>query len=426
MVEGPSDGEDRQRWSGGPSGPVEPWPPQIRRGVSADRSTKWWPLLLVGLIAVVIVAVVLHPHAPLVAQIPTPAPTPRQSTASMNSKTTPASRPSRPPLVTVPAPLTPRTLDLGHPILGVTAGWELFARGDASLTRIELAKGRVISTPGLGVASSGPVSFLAGPDLAIVRPLDFVAGLAVRDGHNAADLTGALSRGGPVVVGPDAAHIWVDTGANGGPDVMTLTDWSGIPTRSSFSVPTDWFAMSAQSDGAGGVLFMAQNGSTYQAQPGQRKLLTTGNLLAVGPTGYLVRECATAKKCQTSVVDRTTGKRRTLAKSIVPFGGVAGLISPDGQTAAVIDIAKVGSTAGRLSLVDLSSGVEHPLATDLGTPTGSSSMVWSPDGRWLFVVTAAGHVAVIDPDTRHVRGLGLQLPFIEQLAIRAAPKPGAP
>ena len=51
-------------------------------------------------------------------------------------------------------------------------------------------------------------SFLAGRDLPIVRPLDFVAGLAVRDGHNAADLTGALSRGGPVVVGRDAAHIW--------------------------------------------------------------------------------------------------------------------------------------------------------------------------------------------------------------------------
>jgi hypothetical protein len=44
-------------------------------------------------------------------------------------------------------------------------------------------------------------------------------------------------------------------------------------------------------------------------------------------------------------------------------------------------------------------------------------MVWSPDSRWLFVVTAAGHVAAIDSATRQVRGLGLQLPFIEQLVV---------
>jgi hypothetical protein len=206
---------------------------------------------------------------------------------------------------------------------------------------------------------------------------------------------------------------------------MTLTDWNGIPTRTSFSVPADWFAVSASSDGAGGVLFMAHNGSTYQAQPGRRQLLTTGNLLAVGPTGYLVNECK-AGKCLTSVIDRTTGERRTLAESIVPYGRVAGLISPDGRTAAVIDIAKVRSAAASLSLIDLVSGDEHPLATDLGTTTGSGSMVWSPDSRWLFVVTAAGHVAAIDSATRQVRGLGLQLPFIEQLAIRAAPKPGSP
>jgi hypothetical protein len=155
-------------------------------------------------------------------------------------------------------------------------------------------------------------------------------------------------------------------------------------------------------------------------------VLTTGNLLAVGPTGYLVSECVTAGKCLTSVIDRASGKRRTLARSIVPVVGDTGLISPDGRTAAVIDVAKVGSVDGRLSLVDLTSGVEHALGVDLGTPTGSGSMVWSPDSRWLFVVTAAGHVAVIDPDTRKVGGLGVQLPFIEQLAIRAAPKPGYP
>jgi hypothetical protein len=317
-------------------------------------------------------------------------------------------------------------VDVGHPILGVTAGWELFARGEASLTRIELAKGRLVTTGGIGVASGGAVSFLAGPDRAIIRPLDFVAGLAVKDGQPPTDLTGALSHGGPAVVGPDATHLWVDTGTNGGPDVMTLTDWNGHPTGTSFRVPKDWFAASASSDGAGGLLFMAQNGATYQVWPGRPKVLTTGNLLAVGPTGFLVRECGTAGTCLTSVIDRTTGRRRTLAMSIVPSVGNVGLISPDGRTAAIIDAAKIGPALGTLSLVDLVTGVKHPLEANLGTPTGSGGMVWSPDGRWLFVVTAAGHVGTVDPHTRQARGLGVQLPVIEQLAIRAAPKPGTP
>ena len=235
-----------------------------------------------------------------------------------------------------------------------------------------------------------------------------------------------MSHGGPAVIGPGAAHVWVDTGGNGSPDVMTLTDWNGNPTGTSFLVPGDWFAVSASSDGAGGLLFMAQNGATYQAWPGRGKLLTNGKVLAVGPTGFLVSECETAGKCLTSVIDRTTGRGRTLAQSIVPSGGDAGVIFPDGRTAAVIDAAKVRSAAGSLSLVDLASGVRRPLGVNLGTPRGSGSMVWSPDSRWLFVVTAEGHVAAVDPRTRQVRGLGVRLPLIEQLAIRAAPKPGTP
>jgi hypothetical protein len=174
------------------------------------------------------------------------------------------------------------------------------------------------------------------------------------------------------------------------------------------------------------LLFMAQNGATYQVWPGRAKLLTTGNLLAVGPTGFLVSECGTAGTCTTSVIDRTTGRRKTLATPIVPSVGDVGLISLDGRTAAVIDAAKSGPAAGTLWLVDLATGVKHPLGASLGAPTGSGRMVWSPDGRWLFVVTAAGHVGTVDPHTRQARGLGVQLPVIEQLAIRAAPKPGTP
>jgi hypothetical protein len=75
----------------------------------------------------------------------------------------------------------------------------------------------------------------------------------------------------------------------------------------------------------------------------------------------------------------------------------------------------------RLSLVNLLSGVERPMGADVGTPKRDGSMVWPPDSRWLFVVTEAGRVAAVDPNTGRVGNLGVRLPRIEQLAIRAAP-----
>jgi len=115
-----------------------------------------------------------------------------------------------------------------------------------------------------------------------------------------------------------------------------------------------------------------------------------------------------------------------LASSITtPYPGTAGLISPDGKTAAVIDIAGVGSSAVRLSLVDLSSGVEHPLGADVGLPIRDNSMIWAPDSRRLFVATDTGRIAVVDRNTGEIGDLGLSLPLIEQLAIRAAPPTAA-
>ncbi len=161
---GDADGGHRRGYGGHP-GPAQSWPPPARAGNSAGRTLRWWPLLLIGLIAVVVVAVVLHPRAPLAT--PTPVPPPTASTRSVVSRTTPTTpspRPSMPPLLTDPAPVSPRTTDLGRPVLGITAGWELFGRGPDSMVRIELAKGRLTRTAVPGLGSSGPVSFLVGPD----------------------------------------------------------------------------------------------------------------------------------------------------------------------------------------------------------------------------------------------------------------------
>ena len=59
--------------------------------------------------------------------------------------------------------------------------------GPDGVVRIELARGRITRTAVPPVDSSGPISFLAGPGSAIVRPLDAVAGYAVPDGIAALD-----------------------------------------------------------------------------------------------------------------------------------------------------------------------------------------------------------------------------------------------
>ncbi len=327
-----------------------------------------------------------------------------------------------PPLLSDPAPVTPQTTDLGRPVLGVTAGWELFGRGPDSIVRIEMANGRLTRTAAPGIGSSGPVSFLVGPDRAVIRPLDFVPGFAVNDGRNAVALTGALDLGRPLIPGPDTGHVWADTAANGSPDVMTLVDWQGRATPTHFGVPAGWAAVGARSDGAGNVLLTAPNGGTYQVRPDGRRLITAGTLLASGPTGYLASECDPAGNCRTFVMDRRTLTRKVLAAKVTGDQGSAGLISPDGRTAAVMDVANAESSAVRLSLVDLVSGVEHPVGAEIGTPVSESSMVWAPDSRRLFVATGTGRIAVVDRDTKKVDDLGLRLPFIEQLAIRAAPR----
>ena len=77
----------------------------------------------------------------------------------------------------------------------------MFARGSATVLRIEFAHGRITRTVVPALASNGPVSFVATPHAAIIRPLDFVPGFLVPDGRPPYALTGALASGGVLLPG---------------------------------------------------------------------------------------------------------------------------------------------------------------------------------------------------------------------------------
>jgi hypothetical protein len=375
------------------------------------RWPRWLALLLAGAAAAIVAVAVTHRSKPAAS------PATRAPTHGSSSST-----PSGPSPSSVVPPTSIRVTNLGHPLLGTAAGWELFGRGVGVLVRIQPALGRITRTFVPGLATSGPVSFLATSNEVLIRPLDLVPGYAVPDGQPARELTGRLSRYGPALPGPDPRHVWVAAGA--GPlSTMILVGQDGKPTGASIRVPADMNAF-PETDDTGGLL-LTGTGGTYDARPDGLHRITTGTLLALGPTRWLTRECDSDHHCATVVIDRTTGARHTLADlpgyasaghgPVAAAGTTPGVISPDGTTAALIDPA-----TARVHLLTLASGADHPLAVRYSRQAApGETMVWSPDSRWLFITESNGRLAVIDAHTRQLRHLGAPLPQLSQLAIRA-------
>lgn len=393
--------------NGEPPSDLEP-----RRSDGANPR-RWWPLLAVGLTAVVIIAVAQHPSAPLAT--PTPH-TSTQAPAPSPIKTSTAAAPTTPVAIVEPRPTAGRTNQIPVQILGVSTGWELFARSEKAVIRIELAQGRVSQTPVPRLTSSGPVSFVVAPDRVIIRPLDSVTGYAVLDGEPATPLINDLAKGGPAVSGPDPLHLWVDLSGSRG-DVITLVTLDGNPVGTTIPVPTNRYSISAASDENGRVLLTGEDGSTHVMGPGTDELVTSGTVVAAGRTGVLVTQCPPHGRCASSMIGHGSGRHSALPHAITD-SVTPGLISPDGRYAAVVGSAGTTTSEGRLSLIHLTTGTRQIMPTSIGAPTGPARMVWSPDGRWLFVVVEHGQIAAIDPADGQITDLGITLPPVSQLGVR--------
>jgi hypothetical protein len=338
------------------------------------------------------------------------------------------SRPAAKP----PPPM--RVTSVGHRLLGVTAGWELFARGPNELLRIQLAQGRITKTyvPPLETASPD-VAFVVGAHEVVIRPADLVPGYVVPDGGQARPLTGVLSDGGPLVPGPAGSQAaWVASGSPTSPELslITLTGHrSGTSIRFQSGGPQ--VPATAVSDGRGDVLVTDNNNFiVYDTGPGWDRPVP-GTVIAIGPTEWLVDACDPLYlHCRDEVVDTSSGSQRTLPGA-APAGPYyfgwppTGVISPDGSTAAVVENGR--NERLTVHLVDLRTGATRDLNVPVGLSGGDlevggnaneSSMVWSPDGRWLFVAATGGKLAVVDTRTGRIESLGVRLPTVDQVAIR--------
>jgi hypothetical protein len=117
-------------------------------------------------------------------------------------------------------------------------------------------------------------------------------------------------------------------------------------------------------------------------------------------------------------VDLATGAQHTLpgpAAELLPAG--PGVIAPDGSAAA---IAEASGDRVTLHLLNLVSGSDQQIPVPIDAKSAADQrLAWSPDSRWLFVVTAQGKLAAVDPRTGHAESLGVSLPRLSLIAVRS-------
>ena len=315
----------------------------------------------------------------------------------------------------------PVTTGLRPHLLGVTASWELFGRGDDVVVRIQPALGRLTQTQLPYLQSTGPVTFLALRDRALIRPLDVVPGYQVRDGQPAGELGGDLRAGGPLFPGTDPDHVWMVVGDPGGVELVLVRADDSRRERA-LPLPSDAAQYNVIADGAGSVLLYGIGG-VYAIRSDGLHRITTGDLLAAGPTAWLTLECDERYRCTTFRRDHfghaTALPGATLGSG--SFGGYTppGVISPDGTRAAVFQ--RTQEPAPVLDLVDVRSGARRRVQVVLVDGADASSVTWSPDSRWLFVLDEGGRLRVVDPTTGAVTEPLPDLPRLVQLSIRPAP-----
>ncbi len=305
---------------------------------------------------------------------------------------------------------------VGHPLLGVTASWELFGYGSGVLVQVQLARGRITRTAVPAVDSLGPVSFVVGPDQVAIRPLDAVPGYLVPDGHPARSLSGALNHDGIVIPGPRPGTVWVQAGFQ--VTSLLLARLDGSTTGVSVRLPPGGPYLAA-SDGQGYALVsQASSGDLYDVRPGGFHRIA-GSLAAVGPTRWLTVDCRSHHRCWYVLLDPATGVRRMLPGPAAQPNGPRGVIAPDGSAAAVVRVIGGQLT---LRLINLASGADQRITAPMYQESlGVQALAWSPDSRWLFFITARGYLAAVNARTERVEGLGVTLPPVSQIAIRNSP-----
>ncbi len=316
----------------------------------------------------------------------------------------------------------------GRPILGIRASWEVFAHGPGDLVAIDLARGKITTTVLPAEVSGNPYTwFLVGPHEAVIRSEGGLEpGYVVPDGGPARRLGATLAGAGPLLPGPVSGQAWRYSWVAGSP-VMTLVTLAGRPVGPVIALAPPHHPAPGMpaADGRGGVLLLESAAEAYDVGPDQRGQVN-GQVIAVGPTRWLIVSCRDGTRCRNVVYDPRSGAERVLPGPALASAAYiwppAGVVSPDGSAAAIIDTATVDTTTAQptIRLINLATGADSRIAVPFDRDVGSQSMAWSPDGRWLFVADD-GRLLAVNASTGRVTGLGVRLPDVSQVAVWPGP-----
>lgn len=368
---------------------------QERHATKAGR--RWLLLLVIPVVALVVLQ--LQPGG--------------SATSSATPTPTTSRVPSLNPLVAGP----PLVSQLRVPLVSMTRPWDLFVRTDHSVVRIELGRGRVTRTPVPRLRSGGPVAFVPTRTGVLIRPRGHGPGYAVPDNEPAQRLTGALAKGGQVVAGPDLEHVWMHTTDVTGHGAMALVRTDGRRAGRLIAMPEGKVAW-IRPDG-GGYPLIATRHHVYDAHPRHLQTIPYEDVVAAGPTGWLVAACDEQERCGRIFVHRVTGDQHAVPGLVGRDYDMRGVVAPGGSHALMVgDVHH----SPRARLLDLRTGAARTLRVrpDLGAATPASTIAWSPDGRWVVLVDVGGQVVVVNARSRQVHHLGLHLTAVRQVAVRAA------
>ncbi|MDP9221982.1 MAG: hypothetical protein M3P23_15795 [Actinomycetota bacterium] len=319
------------------------------------------------------------------------------------------------------APTDPVTL--GHPsgpvvrqvtaLPGLPGDWTLLMVSGSYVVQVEVTTGTLSARPA-PQPSTGAATASWREGRPLVLPQTGTAGNAVMSHDALVILGGAAATSRVVLHGPRDDEVWVAASGNR----MRLVGLDGWPTDQVVSLPPDVPVTAVRPDGAGYLLVPSGHG-VYATSPSGRRLVTRGEVVAVGASGWLARECLNGA-CHDVLVERKHGVRRVLDGPALSSVGV-GLIAPDGRHVALPGLSQAGTSV--VSVVSLAHtgatrGVTVPTDEQRGDPGA-----WSPDGGYLFVAEANDGIAVFDTTTGSTTQVGhLEAPA-SGLTVRSTHEP---
>ncbi len=249
-----------------------------------------------------------------------------------------------------------------------------------------------VDTAVIGISSDGDVSFRS------------FAGAVMDSRTDPADTPGS-----PRYQGSDDRLVWRPD-ATGETYELVPMPFHDVAGRSAWQT-IDVAAPSVYgTNGAGGLVY-EQGGDIFVSDASGPERLTSGELVAIGPTTALVHECDDAGQCGNVRVD-AAGERTPVAGPpgaalpVEPRVAVDGSFSPDGDAmlvqlpANMVDGASTSEEDKEWALVDWATLITLPAPP----PDRGAAVHWTDDSRYAFYLSD-DRIHLFDRDAARVAAL---------------------